>query len=172
MTDKVSLYGITETLKGLEKAIAEAGGEVTEETEAMLEQISVELSQKTDGVVGWVQSQEDFVEAIEKRIGELVDLKAKTKKSLENFNNYVLTCMDRMGVTKIEGDFSVVNIPKPRSVVEIIDENSLPLDYIKTETKKITKVDKKAIGDSLKKEIEVPGAKLSMGTRKPKFKVK
>jgi|GEM_PF-425743 len=170
--NEMTLYGISAELNDIFRDIAENGGELTELNEDRLTELKTVLKDKTDNVVAWARKQDNFVQAIDERVKELMELRAKVSASSDKFNAYILTCMDILGEVKIEGDFDKVQIDKPRQICVIEDESKIPIEYVSTQTKTISKVDKGAILKALKNGEEIPGARIGSGTRKVKFKTK
>lgn len=166
----MNLYQITTELKNTLDQIAENEGELSEDTESSLDVLSQELLRKTDGVCEWIKSQTDYLGLIRSRIDELKTLKENKERKIERFNQYVIDCLDRLGEVSIEGEFSKIQIRKPSTKVEIIDENEIPLEYVKSKTT-IT-IDKASIAKKLKAGEKVPGARLTLGERKPSYKEK
>jgi hypothetical protein len=154
-----SLYAITTEFSNTMERIAELDGEVSEETELALTELTEMMVSKTDSIVGWVQSQNDLIGLARERIGELEEFIGKISKRLEKFDGYVDNCMGRMGTNKFEGTFSSVVKRKPSQVVEIFDESLIDVEFIKTPEPKPV-VQKLEIGKALKAGQEVPGARL------------
>ena len=168
MTNNVTLYQITTEFKQIEEALMESGGELTSEVELALKEVSGLLTLKTDSVVGWVNSQEDLIEAADRRIKELLTFKTRISRGVDSLNGYLLNCMDNLGEVEIKGQFNKVLIRKPVKVLEIFDEDQIPTDYL-TQVKTI-KISKPDIKKAIKNGEEVPGCRLVDGNRKVSFK--
>lgn len=152
-----SLYSLTNELRTIEEKM-ENGEELNEQEILSLQ---TEILEKTDNCVGYMMSLEDFEKALSERKKQ-VDIALKAVRSkLERFEDYTLKCMNNIGTQSIQGKSSIIKTRKPVDIVEITNENDIPMQYLKTET--ITSLDKKALLDDLKKGIEVEGAKLSKG---------
>lgn len=167
---EVTLYGITEELKAIEETVIDSGGEITPEAEEALKGLEVLLQEKTDGVVGFATSQVDFIEKIDKRIAELQALKTRTTNGLTRFNEYVINCMMRMEKKKIEGNMTSITLPKPRTVVEITDENALPVDMLNIKEVTTKKPNKTKIKEHLEAGNQITGARLSTSKQSIKYK--
>lgn len=170
MKTDITLYNISQQFLDLEKTLLECGGEINDDKELILEEISGLLQSKVDGCVGFVKKQSDIIIAIEKRIEELQELKTSREKVIGKFSDYVLGCMDIMKKEKLEGEFSKISIRKPPKIVEIVNEDDLPIDCLNIQTVTTKKPDKKLIKDKIESGEEVPGAKISFGQRKVIFK--
>lgn len=163
-----SLFQITSALKEVEETIMNNDGELGEQEEAMLTVLSNQLTTKTDGVVEYVDSQQMIIHNIDERIIQLKSIQTKISKRLEVFNKYVLSCMDQLKLTKIEGEIHSVLIRKPSIKIEIVDEGSVDLKYISTKT--VSSIDKSQMKKDLKIGKDVNGAILILGERKITFK--
>lgn len=167
---EISLYQISQKFIDLENKLIESGGEIDEEKELILKEITELLQTKVDGCVGFVQRQNDVLSAIDGRIDYLNGIKAARKKALERFSGYVVSCMDHMKVVKLEGELSKITIRKPAKVVMITNEDDLPIDCLNIQTITTKKPDKKLIKQKLEAGEEIPGAKIIEGARNPIFK--
>ena len=165
----LSLFKIGAGLKEVENSIEMAGGEITIDEESVMELLTEALTTKADGVVEYIKSKEATLDTINRRIKEFTDLKAREQKKLAKFNEYVVTCMDMMGVDKIEGNLAKVSIRKPVKVVNITDEALISDEYIKE--KIISKIDIATIKEKLKLGKAIGGAELIDGVRKATFKL-
>lgn len=154
-----SLYQISSEMDQLLEAVATADGEITPEIEAQIAQVNTALVEKTDGIVSWVNYNEDLIELAQKRIKDLQEFILRTNAKLGNFDKYVNACLQRVGTNKIEGKLYSIVKRKPSQVVNIFDETLIPMDFINIPEPKPT-VQKAEIAKALKAGKEVPGAKL------------
>lgn len=146
------------------EAKLESGEEVTAEE---IDFIQNELIEKTDNCVSYLMSLEDFEEALSLRKKQ-IDAAIKTiENKREKFNEYILSCMEKLQTNVIQGKSSCIKTRKPVDVVEILNEDDIPLQYVKT--KIVSDIDKKAISSDLKSGLEIPGAKLSKGKTGVKY---
>ena len=157
-------------MKLLGDEIIESNGELTPEFEVRLQTLSDQLTKKTDSVIEWVKSIEDKINNINSRITELNEYKKSMIRSLENFNRYVVDSMDVMGVVKLEGEYGKISIRKPSQVLDVYDENKIPIEYISKVIIEETKIDTKKIKDLLKSGEIIDGAQLIQGKRNASFK--
>ena len=156
-----SLYGEIEEMKKIELMLEESGGEITEEIGALMDAHSAHFQAKIDSVVGYKNYLEDSLELVTKKRKELQSLEKTIKGRSERFKDYVIMCMRKANLKKIESLFSRITLPKQRSVVVITDKEKIPGIFIKTEIKK--SIDKVAIKHMLEQGNEVVGARLELG---------
>lgn len=161
MEEKKSLYQISAELHLLSRQIEENLGTITEVDELLLDQLSVELVAKTDGVVDYIKSREDRIKAINTRKKELAELETYEKVKLDNFKKYVIKAMSINEHKKLEGNFSRITLRKPLKKLYISDENKIPLEFIQTET--VTKILNTDLKNALKNGELIEGAELVNG---------
>jgi len=154
-----SLYQISTEMDQLLEAITQAEGELTPEIEQKLAEVNTALVEKTDGVVAWVNYQEDLIELAKKRMNDLSEFILRTNNKLGKFDEYVDACLKRAGTNKLEGKLYSITKRKPTQVVNVFDETLIPMDFIKIPEPKPT-IQKAEIAKELKAGKEVPGARL------------
>ena len=168
---KLTLYGITNELDALDMLLESVTDE--KDSDAALElqnQVTDLLQNKLDNCHAYNQSLTDSIELIEKREEELAHAKKVLKNKQKRFKEYLLFCMDRIGVTEIKGKMAQIKIGAASQSVEIENEAEIPPIYIR---RKVTnEVDKKSISETLKNGGHVPGANLVFGERRLSFKIK
>ena len=157
-----TLYGAIAELKQIEEILDD---ENIEERKNELTQI---ILSKTDSIVYFNQHQEDFLEALDKRIKELQELKKSTQNKMDRFDSYVINCLKTLGVEKISGNLMSISIRKPRKKVHIYDENLIDPMFIKTKTE--TSIDLVAITNAIKIGENVYGASLIDGKESLTYK--
>lgn len=164
--EKSSLYGLTTELRTIDQLLEES-----EETGLFERQneLTALIQEKADSIVYYGQSQDDFLELIDKRIKELQDLKKRTTNKVNNFEKYVLNCMDLLGVQKISGQMATIQIKKPSKKVDVFDQNLLEAEFLRTKT--LIEPDKIAIKAAIESGKDVQGASLVDGERKVNFKL-
>lgn len=100
---KESLFQLSEDLLALDALMTEAGGELTPEAEAFLEEYAKKLATKTDSL-GWFWRTLEARIAGFKKIGDDLAAKRKTEENkLARIRSYVLACMRNLGAKKLEG---------------------------------------------------------------------
>lgn len=157
MDKKVSLYNISSRFLDLfEKA--EEGELTQEEIQEQGQALALELKNKSVSVVGYTRTLEAQENALNDEIERLTELKKRVSKRKESFKGYVKTCMENLGLQKIETAIGTISIAKNPKSVEIYDE-SLVDEKFKKQKVTIT-VDKTAIKAALENGENVQGVKL------------
>ena len=115
---------------------------------------------KWDNIATWIDQNNATEEWIAKRIKELQDKKKYLENQSKNLMTYLTDSIDDAGYKEAR---TANHILKPRNYkasVVIGDPDKLPLTFIHTETKTISRPDKKALYKALKAGDQVPSAKL------------
>ena len=128
-----------------------------------LEAIEGEFELKAVRVAAFAKQMEAEADAI-KVVIEGMD---KRRKALENrakwLKDYVKTGMETLGYKKIESPWFVASIQKNPASVDVFDSEAIP-EAFKHSVIEI-KIDKAAIKTALSSGQNIPGAKLTNGTR-------
>jgi hypothetical protein len=94
---------------------------------------------------------------------------ASRRKAMENrvkmLQQRLKDGMEMAGVSKLECPYFAISIAKNPAAVEILDERQIPIEFMKIPEPPPATPDKTAIKEALKAGQDVPGAKLTQGTR-------
>lgn len=105
--------------------------------------------------------------AIDAEIARLQALKASRDKVAQGLRDYMLKCMERCGIEKIECPMFRISIRKNPPAVEILDSLSLPAQYWRTPDPKpvMPQPDKAKIKADLQSGVDVIGARMTTSSR-------
>ena len=157
------LYEISTRFRELSK-LAEDGDEGMADAIAdTLEGIEGEFQEKAEAIVMVATNVTRHVAAIDEQIARLQAKKKAVLNKEKSLRSYLKKNMIETGINKIECPLFTITLAKASQIVEILDQDKLPIDFIKVETK-ITP-DKVAIKKALK-DGPVDGAALVDGTRR------
>lgn len=126
----LKLYELPDAIRELELQIIEADGELTPEVEAALEAYEGEFSRKAEFIA--LLSREAKAEAAAVKLEES-RLSAR-RKAAENrerrLKDYLLMCLTRAGIQKIEGDRCKVRVQdSPESIRWMGETDAIPEAY-------------------------------------------
>lgn len=155
----MNLYNISEEVLALEEMIINDNGEFTEAHEELQNYVNNMLTHKVDNFVNFIQKQEDQIEIAKKRRDELGKIIGQRSELINRLKKYAMTCMKFLNAEKLEGNLHYLKFRKLPRTVEIIDENKIPKQYIKTVVER--SIDKLAIKHELKKGNKIEGVCLS-----------
>ena len=118
------------------------------------------LVQKSTNIIGYSKDLELTIKAIKDEESRLKSNREILENRLDRFKEYVKTCMENIGIDKIQTPIGTLSIAKSPISVDIINENEIPDEYKTAEI--ITKVDKRKIIDNFKVTGEIPeGCKIN-----------
>ncbi len=144
----MKLYEITELIKKSEEL---------ELTQDDLELLEIELKQKSDNIVKYINNLESNINVIDTEIKRLQELKKTEKNKIERMKEYIKYSMDKMGLKKIESPIGKISLRKSESV-EIEDIEKIPGEFVTI--KQTFQPDKTAIKKAIKEGKEIEGAKV------------
>lgn len=128
-----------------------------------LESLEGEFETKAINVAAFLRGMEKEAEAIEEAEKQM----ARRRKALEArarwLRDYLKIGMEVTGLKKIPCKWFVLSIQKNPASVDVFDETALP-DEFKIPVTEI-KINKTAIKDAISTGREIPGARLTNGTR-------
>lgn len=164
---KVTLYQITNELDELDSCLED---QEESSKEILKGKINILLNEKLDSCVGYSQCLDDSIDLIDQRIEQLKKAKETIKNKKTRFHEYILFCLDNLGVTEIKGNINKIKVRAPSQKVNIFNESILPPEFIKVE--KVISVKKDEIKKALKNGEEIPGVNLVFGERSLSFSIK
>ena len=170
MTD-LSLYNIAEEQEAITTLLEMDQGEITEDHEALIEQVEQMIAHKTDRVVGFFNYLTDEIGNAKKRKDEIVTFIKVREAAQERLKDYVNTCMEKLESDCFTGKFFEIKKRKPSKVLHINHEDLVPAEFTTVETTvKINKAElKKAVKEAT---VEIEGIELVDGERSIQFKTK
>jgi hypothetical protein len=136
--------------------------------ESNINEIVTSLQKKTDGVAGYALKLSDQIDLIDSRIKQLKALKESMEAKKERFDEYVMFCMQQLGVSELDGDMSTLKLTETPGSVEIINKDLVDVEYV--ELKQEAVIRKDLILKKLREGEEVNGCALKK-KKKLKYKV-
>ena len=165
----MNLYEIAEQHKQDLEALAnlDLPAEVVADT---LEGLGGELQTKAQNVALFIKNLDAYEIAIQYEIDRLTAKREKLDARVEHLCQYLKTCVEHAGVTKIETPLVNLTIkPNPPSV-EVFQEALLPQKYYYQPPAPGPRPDKNAIKAAIKEGKDVPGARLETGKTRLEIK--
>lgn len=162
MSSKTFLQLVTQS-HIITEALVEADGELTPEIEKLIEQSSLDLSDKMDRYYFVMRDLEQKAALAKERAAEWTSIAKLHSNALERMQERVLYGLQELGVTEIAGREVTFKrqVNPPKAVVN--DESLIEPQYLKTEV--VAKIDKAKIAADLKAGKDVKGAHLERGER-------
>jgi hypothetical protein len=152
------LYEVAQEWRSLISALADAEGEVDEETEHALSLLEGELVDRVNAAAVGVRELEHIEAAYRAEAKRLQSRAQVAASGAERLKRYLLDALTVAGERKVETPlFAVARQANPPRVV-VDDAAALPEQYVTTRVEQV--VDKKAVADALKDGLEIAGAHL------------
>lgn len=159
-----SLYEIAHTYREDAKRLADL--DIPEDVVIdTLDAMAGDLEVKAQNVVFFAKD----LQATAVAIKQAEDSMAARRKAIENrakhLLSYVQGCMETAQVQKIECPFFRLSIAKSPPAVDVYELGLIPAEYMRQPETPPAVPDKKALADAMKGGSEIPGARLTQGTR-------
>lgn len=128
-----------------------------------LDAIEGDFEQKAVSVAAYAKQLDAEADAIKAVMEGMEKRRKALEKRSEWLKDYTRHCMEKLGKNKIKHPWFDLSIHKNPPSVTVYDEAALPFEYVLEVTS--TRVDKAALKAALLEGAQIPGAKLSNGTR-------
>lgn len=92
---------------------------------------SLAVEQKASATALYIKRVGMLADQISAQVRDMNERKRELEKRQERVKQYLLTCMQAAGITKIENADLTIRIQKGRDSCEIFDERMVPLEYMK-----------------------------------------
>ncbi len=155
------LYELTEQMKGLQKLIDD-GDMSSDDLADTIEGIEGDLQSKGKDVLLFMANLAGDIAAFDSEIKRMTARKKTMQKNHDWLKWYLRTNMAECGITKIESPVFTATLRKPTKIVEVLNEDEIPVEY-QTMIPASWKINKVQILKDLKTGKEIPGVKLGEG---------
>lgn len=163
-----SLWEIEDGLQEIWAEIAEAEANCDLVDQSYIDALEAYTSGavvKRDRVAQFILHVEHVESQFDEEIARLMTKREQIKRTRERMEGYVLAIMERIGVTKLDGQLHTLKAKKNPPHVEIESELMLPAEYLVPVPQPPPRPDKAAIKRDLQAGKDVSGAKLENDTR-------
>lgn len=126
--DTRTLFQLSADMAAIEDALWENGGELTEELAIALSDTEAGMARKADGYTALIRSFASQKEIIKAEIDRLTKLKKVAENAEKRIKQHLCETMGMFGITKIEGDKSVIT--RSRSTAVETNEEQLVAAYL------------------------------------------
>lgn len=130
-----------------------------------IEAESYPLEVKAQNVAYAIKNLEATAEAIKAAEKEMAERRKRIENRATHVKEYLKTCMEVAGVTKIDCPHFALAIKNNPASVDVFEPALLPAEFMRQPEPPPPVPDKTAIKEALKAGREVPGATLVNGTR-------
>ncbi len=160
----ITLYELSQTYREALDVLTDPELDLPNEVIAdTLEGLQGTLEDKAIAVAQFFKNLEATAVAIKEAEQRMSQRRKAIESRVASMKTYLKDSMESCGITRIESPWFALSIAKNPAAVDILDEDSLPDDFVEIVTTR--KVDKIAIKQAIESGAEVPGAVLTRGTR-------
>lgn len=121
------------------------------EKEQVLTMLGEMIQNKSTEVIGLEKNMEYVIQAMKEEEDRIKENRKALENKLERYKGYIMSCMNVVGVEKLETPRGSITIAANPMSVEIVDEDKIPNKYKKQVIE--TKIDK----DSIKRDFKNTG---------------
>lgn len=151
-----AVYEIASELENLLECVDE-NGEFLPEVFEKIEQLMTEWKSRIESLAKAFVNRRASHAAISAEAKRLTEKAKRIEKNNESLESFILLCMRKSSMRKIEGEVLELSIRESESV-EIVDAESIPEQFLVVKTE--SKPDKKAIKEYLKDNSDTPWARI------------
>lgn len=160
----ISLYELTQDYRQALDELTDPENDLPAEVIAdTLEGLQGTLEDKAIAVAQFFKNLEATAVAIRDAEQRMNQRRKAIENRVASLKTYLKESMESCGITIIESPWFTLSIAKNPAAVDILDENSLPDEFVEIVTTR--KIDKTSIKKAIESGEEVPGAVLTRGTR-------
>ena len=155
----MNLYQLHDMMKQAEDALND--GHSPDDVAATIEALDIDFKQKCVQVAYFMRNLESDIKAIKAEEDRLSSRRNITQKHYDRLKEYLADAMVSAGENKASDGVIGVTIGKPKPILVINDDSSIPDSYRKIKVS--TSVDKTALLNALKDGADVDGAEIGEG---------
>lgn len=161
--DAMNLFHISKCINEQGQYIDNKTGELVDEgTFKLLEKaLSKEIKNKGTGLIKADINIKADIDTVDAEIERLTKIKSSLVKQQNNFRNYIMINMIKMGETKIESTMGKISVGTS-TATEIYDPSVVPSKYKTTQTKVTTSISANDLKRDMKAGELIPGARLKI----------
>jgi len=130
-----------------------------------LEGMSGALEMKAQNTAIVARNMEATADAIKQAEAAMSARRKAIEHRAARLREYIKSCMEIAGVSKIECPLFAISIKNNPPAVEVFEQGLIPSEYMHQPEPPPPAPDKKAIAETLKKGTDVPGCRLTKSTR-------
>lgn len=140
-------------------------GEVDEIAMNALDHVKADIKEKGIAIACYIKNMEAERKAIEEAKKAMAAREARLDKREAYLSEYLKSNMERCGISAITSPYFEVKIKKNPVSVHILDEASLPPEYVREKVVTTKSPDKALLKEALQSGLVIPSAVLRQTTR-------
>ena len=154
------LYEITERYQNLELLLDNADENIMQVLLDGLNEIKEEFNEKALNLVKYIKNIESDIEGFKSEEKRLSERRKTLENQKESIKEYLYTEMNKINQKKVDLGLFKLNIQNNPASVNILDEKLIDKKYL---IEQEPKIDKKAILNDLKNNVDVKGCEIHQG---------
>lgn len=158
-----SLFEISSDYEEILTQLYDDEDKINEEALMKLENNTLAMEKKAIAIASYIKNLEAEREAIKLAKDQMSKREERNKKREEDLLGYLLTNMQRRGITKISCAYFDIKLKKCPCSINIIDEKLIPEEYTRTKTQIFP--DKIKMLQEMKVGVLIPGADLQQNVK-------
>lgn len=160
--NSLTLYKLTDQYRDALTNLLDADlpQEVIDDT---LEGLVGSVEEKAKNVAAFARNLEATAAQIRDAEKQMAERRQFIERRAARMRDYLLTNMQKSGISKIESPWFAISIRNNPEAVTIDDEAALPAEFVRV--KEVRSADRNAIKDALKAGQDVPGCRLTRSQR-------
>lgn len=159
----MNLYQISTEYSQILDELYDDEGVVNELMLAKLEQNELAMEKKAIAIACYIKNMDAERVAIETAKKSMAEREKHYKKRIDELEGYLVSGMERRGITHIKCPYFDIKLKKCPPSVSILDEKSLPREYTRTKTEILP--DKIKMKEEMMVGVLIPGASLITNLR-------
>lgn len=164
MSTNLSLYVIAAEFRQMVERLTDCQDDAVAIADT-IEAESFPLEVKAQNVAYAIRNLEASAAAIKEAEAQMAERRKRIEKRAEQVKEYLKTCMEVAGVTKIDCPHFALSIAKNPAGVDVFEPGLIPAEFMRMPEPPPPTPDKAKIKEALKAGHDVPGAMLTTGTR-------
>lgn len=154
----MKLYEITKEYEEILNQVYDDEDNVNQTALIKLEEIKETVQKKAVAVACFIKNMEAEKSSIEEAKKNMMEREKRLKKRVDDMEGYLLHNMQRCGIERITCPYFEIKLKKCPPSVDVLDEKSLPEEYIRTKVERLP--DKIKMKEEMMAGVLIPGAML------------
>ena len=124
-----TLWDISDELTAYNDLIMMDEGEISEDHEALENQMMELLKNKTDGCYEYIERIQGLIKLANQKKSDVQKFIERKESELERFNFYILSCIEKSGEEKFTGSLYEIKMKKPSKKIIIDDPSKIDIKF-------------------------------------------
>lgn len=159
----MSLYQISKEYEEILSNLYDDEDNINEKELMKLEENNIALEKKAIAIACFIKNMDAEREAIDNAKKSMIERERRYKKKIDDLQGYLLSNMERRGITNITCPYFEIKVKKCPPSVHISNESIVPLEYKREKIEILP--DKIKMKEEMMMGVIIPGVTLKQGLR-------